>query len=207
MVLATSSPFWEREATGLKSFRSVILDGLPRTGLPNKFANYNDYLRTVEVLTAAGVMEDASKIWWDLRPSSKFPTIELRALDVCTDVDDAIAIAATFTSLCRMLYRMRARNLSWRSYPAFLINENRWRAQRYGVDGSLFDFGKNALVPYSDLIEEILELIGEDAEALGCRDEVERARRIVADGTSADRQVRAYKTRRAEGGDHRASLE
>ncbi|MEO0797684.1 MAG: carboxylate-amine ligase [Pseudomonadota bacterium] len=206
MVLATSSPFWEREATGLKSFRSVILDGLPRTGLPNRFDGFTDYTRTVQVLTAAGVIEDASKIWWDLRPSSKYPTLELRALDVCTDIDDAIAIAATFTCLCRMLHRLRAQNLSWRTYPVFLINENRWRAQRYGVEGSLVDFGRNALVPYSDLLSEILDLIAEDADALGCTAEVAHTRTIVARGTSADQQTRAYDEMVAAGQSSDAAL-
>ncbi|MEL7303226.1 MAG: carboxylate-amine ligase [Pseudomonadota bacterium] len=207
LTLTTSSPFWEQEDTGLKSFRSVIMDGLPRTGLPNHFESWAAYERTIAVMIDCGVIEDASKIWWDLRPSTKYPTLEMRAMDVCTKLDDAITVAALYVCLARMLYRLREQNLSWRTYPAFLINENRWRAQRYGVEGSLFDFGRGALVPYVDLVDEILTLIAEDAEALGCRDEVERARRIVADGTSADRQVRAYKTRRAEGGDHRASLE
>lgn len=200
MMLATSSPFWEREATGLQSFRSVLLDGMPRTGLPQDFASFNEYRRTVDVLIDAGVIEDASKIWWDLRPSTKFPTLELRALDVCTRIDDAISIAAIYVCLCRMLFRLRLLNMRWRNYSVFLINENRWRAQRYGVDGTLFDFGQNALVPYPQLLEEIIALIAEDADALGCTREVEHARTIVKSGTSADLQSRIFKSA-TEGGD------
>ncbi|MEO1321363.1 MAG: carboxylate-amine ligase, partial [Pseudomonadota bacterium] len=137
LALTTSSPFWEREDTGLKSFRTIIMDGLPRTGCPNTFESWADYERTIAVMIDCGVIEDASKIWWDLRPSSNFPTLEMRAMDVCTRLDDAISVAAIYVCLCRMLYRLREQNLSWRSYPSFLIDENRWRAQRYGVSGSL----------------------------------------------------------------------
>jgi carboxylate-amine ligase len=146
----------------------------------------------VDVLVRAGVIEDASKIWWDLRPSSKFPTLEMRVTDVCTLLDDAVCVAALYVSVLRMLYRLRRSNQTWRSYPLFLLSENRWRAQRYGVAGTLFDFGKGELVPFPDLVEELLGLLREDAEALGCRAELEHARTILARGTSADRQVAEF---------------
>ena len=137
-------------------------------------------------------MEDASKIWWDLRPSARFQTLEMRITDVCTSSEDAVTVAALYVCIARMLHRLRRNNQSWRTYPVFLLEENRWRAQRYGLEGSLFDFGRGALVPYGDLVEEILALVHEDAVALGCREEVEGARRILAEGTSADRQLACF---------------
>lgn len=140
----------------------------------------------------AGVIEDATKIWWDLRPSARFPTLEMRITDVCTRVEDAVAVAALYVSIVRMLYRIRRANQTWRTYPLFLLSENRWRAQRYGVDGTLFDFGKGALVPFRELIEELISLLRADAEALDCLQQVEHARTIAVQGTSADRQVAEY---------------
>lgn len=193
LVLSTSSPFWEGHDTGLKSFRLSVQQGSPRTGLPGRFSGWDEYRRTIDVLVNAGVMDDASKIWWDLRPSSRFPTLEMRITDVVTRIDDAITVAALYVCICRMLYRIRRSNQTWRTYPVFLLEENRWRAQRYGVGGSLFDFGRGVLVPCASLIEEILSLVAEDADALGCRHEISRARDIVARGTSADRQLAVYR--------------
>ena len=192
LMLSTSSPFWEGRDSGLKSYRLAAAQESPRKGLPGRFSGWDEYQRTVDVLVNAGVIQDASKIWWDLRPSARFPTLEMRITDIATRVDDAITIAALYVSLCRMLYRLRRQNLSWRTYPVFLLEENRWRAQRYGVDGSLLDFGRGALVPYTELLEEILVLVREDADALGCSREVARAREIAAHGTSADRQLAVY---------------
>jgi len=189
LMLSTSSPFWEGEDTGLKSYRLAVFHELPRTGLPQRFESYGEFERTVDVLVRAGVIEDGTKVWWDLRPSARFPTLEMRVTDVCTRMEDALTIAALYVSVARMLYRLKTHNQRWRSYPAFLIEENRWRAQRYGVDDKLFDFGKGALVPFTDLVEELLALVAEDAAALGCAAEVERARFIAAEGTSADLQV------------------
>ena len=193
LMLSTSSPFWDGRDTGLKSYRLAVSQESPRKGLPGRFNGWDEYQRTIDVLVNAGVIEDASKIWWDLRPSARFPTLEMRITDVATRIDDAVAIAALYVSLCRMLYRLRRQNLSWRSYPVFLLEENRWRAQRYGVDGSLLDFGKGTLVPYANLLEEMLALVREDADALGCAGEVARARTIAATGTSADRQLAVYR--------------
>lgn len=199
LILSTSSPFWEGEDTGLKSWRLAIFRELPRTGLPGRFNSWDEYRQTVEVLVRGKVMEDASKIWWDLRPSARFQTLEMRITDVCTRLEDAVTVAALFVCLARMLHRLRRNNQSWRTYPVFLLEENRWRAQRYGLQGSLFDFGRGELVPYADLLEEILAIIHEDAVALGCLEEVQGARRILAEGTSADRQLACF-ARAIEGG-------
>lgn len=189
LMLSTSSPFWEGEDTGLKSYRLSIFHELPRTGLPQRFESFGEYQRTIDVLVRAGVIEDATKVWWDLRPSARFPTLEMRVTDVCPRMEDALTIAALYVSVARMLYRIKGRNQRWRRYPAFLIEENRWRAQRYGVDDRLFDFGKGTLVPFAELIEELIQMIAEDAAEIGCLAQVERARDIVARGTGADHQL------------------
>ena len=146
-----------------------------------------------------GIIEDASKIWWDVRPSSRFPTLEMRVTDVCTRIEDAVCVAAMYVSILRMLYRLRRANQTWRTYPLFLLAENRWRAQRYGVAGTLFDFGKGELVAFRDLVDELLVLLREDAEALGCQAEIEHAAAIVRRGTSADRQVACFERLLAQG--------
>jgi carboxylate-amine ligase len=207
LVLTTSSPFWEGEDTGLKSWRLAIFRELPRTGLPGRFNSWDEYRQTVDVLVRGKVIEDASKIWWDLRPSARFQTLEMRITDICTLSEDAVTVAALFVCIARMLHRLRRNNQSWRTYPVFLLEENRWRAQRYGLSGSLFDFGRGELVPYADLLEEILALIHEDAIALGCLDEVLGARRIVAEGTSADRQLACFTAALTAGASRQEALE
>ena len=206
LVLSTSSPFCEGEDTGLKCYRLAAYHELPRTGLPGRFESWEEYRHTVDLLVRNDIIEDASKIWWDLRPSSRFPTLEMRVTDVCTRLEDAVCVAAMFASILRMLYRIRRANQTWRSYPLFLLSENRWRAQRYGVAGTLFDFGKGELVPFRDLVEELLVLLREDADALGCTAEIEHARTIVAGGTSADRQVACFEQLVAEGASREAAL-
>jgi glutamate---cysteine ligase / carboxylate-amine ligase len=206
LALSTSSPFWHGSETGLKSYRMTVFYSMPRTGIPEQFSSWAEYERHVAALQGAGVIEDASKLWWDVRPSAKYPTIEMRIPDVCTRIDDGIAIAALFQSLLAMLFRLRSDNKRWRSYANMLISENTWRAQRYGVEAELVDFGKGELVPYPDLIEEFIELVGEDAEELGCLADVERARDIVAGGTSADRQLAAYRASIAAGRSHEDAL-
>jgi carboxylate-amine ligase len=160
--------------------------------MPDEFHSWADYQRHVDVLTGAGVIEDASRMWWDLRPSARYPTLEMRASDICTRVDDAMTIAAVYLSLLAMLFRRRQHNQRWRIYSRMLINENLWRAQRYGVDDSLIDFGRGELVAYSELYDEIVELVRADAIELGCLPEVEHGRQIVANGTSAHEQLRIY---------------
>ena len=207
LALTTSSPFWAGEDTGLKSYRLTVFDALPRTGLPDRYESFGEYQRVVGQLVQGGLMEDATKLWWDLRPSAKFPTLEMRIGDVCTRLDDAAAVAALTQCIISMLYRLRSNNQRWRVYPRILVHENRWRAQRYGVGGELVDFGKGVLVPYADLLDELIELVREDAERLNCLAEVEHAREIAARGTSADRQRRAFEDARSAGADQREALE
>lgn len=193
LALSTSSPFWRGEETGLMSYRMSVFDELPRTGLPDRFDSWSQYQRLVGQMTGAGVIEDATKIWWDIRPSARFPTLEMRITDVCTRLDDAMTIAAIFLCVLRMLYRLKENNQRWRIYPRTLINENRWLAQRFGTTGKMVDFGRGELVPFGELLEELLVLIAEDAEEFDCVAEVEHARTIVARGTSAQRQVEAFR--------------
>jgi carboxylate-amine ligase len=193
LALSTSSPFWRGNDTGLKSYRVAVFNEMPRTGLPESFDSYAEYERHLSVLVNAGLIEDGTKLWWDCRPSARFPTLELRIPDICTRLDDGIAIAALYRCLLRMLWRLRISNQRWRRYSHMLINENRWRAQRYGLDEGLVDFGKGEVVPVADLLEEIIALTREDAEALGCVGEVERARDIIGRGTSAHRQLAIYR--------------
>ena len=192
LALSCSSPFWEGENTGLLCYRLTVFDALVRTGIPEHFSSYGEYERHVNILKAAGVIEDASKIWWDLRPSARYPTLETRIMDVCTDLDDAACLAAFVVCIIRMLYRLRKDNQRWRTYARMLVAENRWRAMRYGADEGLIDFGKGEIVPFHTLLEEMIQLVEEDAEALGCAAEVAHARTILERGTSAHRQVRAY---------------
>jgi carboxylate-amine ligase len=192
LALSTSSPFWRGRSTGLKSYRTAILVELPRSGIPQTFSSAGEYRRFVDLLVRTGRIEDASKIWWDLRLSSNFPTLEMRITDVCTRLDDGITIAALYQCAAQMLLKLRRRNQRWRHYLRALIAENRWIAQRHGASGELLDFGRGETVPFSDLVEELIALVAEEAEALGCVPEVERARRIAAEGTSADRQLAVF---------------
>jgi carboxylate-amine ligase len=192
LTLSTSSPFWGSRLTGLKSYRISTFRTMPRTGLPEEFASWSEYQRHVDVLVRAGIIEDSSKIWWDVRPSARFPTLEMRITDVCTRVEDTLTVAAVYLSILHMLYRLRRNNQRWRQYAPMLISENIWRAQRYGVEGSLMDYGRGVLVPFKHLVEEMLEMIHIDADELGCLEAVENARAIVEMGTSADRQVKVY---------------
>jgi len=207
LALSTSSPFWRGTDTGLASYRISVFKELPRTGLPEHFSSYAEYQRHVEILVAAGLLEDATKLWWDVRPSARFPTLEMRISDVCTRLDDAVAIAALFQCVLRMLWRLRSNNQRWRVYADMLVDENRWRAQRYGIDQGLVDFGRGRLVPYADLLDELLELVAEDAVALDCVTEVAHARTIVARGTSAHRQRAVHRAALEAGADPREALE
>ena len=206
LALSASSPFWHGRDTGLKSYRMSVFKALPRTGLPEQFSSWSEYRRHVDVLVEAGLIEDATKLWWDIRPSERYPTLEMRISDVCTTIDDGITVAALYISLLHMLYRRRRLNQRWRTYADMLVEENLWRAQRYGVEGSLMDFGIGELIPYGDLIDELIELVSRDSDELGCTAEVEHAREIVARGTSADRQLRVYRDAEAAGADHEGAL-
>jgi carboxylate-amine ligase len=206
LALSTSSPFWRGEDTGLKSYRVAVFDELPRTGLPEQFDSWGEYRRHVDVLVRAGLIDEPSKLWWDVRPSARFPTLEMRITDIPTLVDDTITIAALYLCALRMLWRLKRSNQRWRRYAAMLIGENRWRAQRYGIDEGLVDFGKGAIVPYAELLGEIVELVGEDARTLGCAAEVAAASEIVRRGTSAHRQRSIYEHAIEAGADKREAL-
>ena len=192
LALSTSSPFWKGDATGLKSYRLAVFDELPRTGLPELFDSWGEYQRHLDVMVGCGVIEDGSKLWWDVRPSIRFPTLEMRIADVCTTARDGLAVAAIYIAVLRMLWGLKRNNQRWRGYANMLVQENRWRAQRYGTDEGLIDFGKGEIVAYADLLEEIIALTAADAEALDCVGEIAWAREILKRGTSAHRQVQVY---------------
>jgi len=207
LALSTSSPFWRGENSGLMSYRLSVFNELPRTGLPNHFTSYSEYKRHIDMLIRAGVIEDATKLWWDIRPSAAFPTLEMRITDVCTHIDDAAAIAALFQCVLRMLYRLKLGNQRWRQYASLLINENRWRAQRYGMDQGLVDFGKGEIVDFNDLLEELLEITFKDADALGCHDQMAHLRTMQKRGSSAHQQLAIYQQSIDNGKDKRHALE
>ncbi len=206
LALSCSSPFWEGEQTGLMSFRLTVFNSLPRTGLPERFESYGEFRRHLDTLIRNGLIEDTTKIWWDVRPSSRYPTLETRIMDCCTSIDDSVCLAAFVVSLLRMLYRLRRANQSWRRYPNVLISENRWRAMRYSFNEKLLDLAKDELVPFSDLLEELLVLLREDGEALGCTKELEHARTILSRGTSAHRQIAVFERARANGASEREAF-
>ncbi len=206
LVLTTSSPFWNGENTGLKSYRLAVFDELPRTGLPETFDSHGEYERHIKIMIAAGLIEDATKLWWDVRPSVRFPTLEMRIADVCTRYQDGITVAAFYLCILRMLYRLKRSNQRWRRYSNILIQENRWRAQRYGFDEGLVDFGLGKVVDYADLLEELIELTWDDAEHFDCVAEMRQAREILKRGTSAHRQIAVYETALAAGADKREAL-
>jgi len=199
LALSCSSPFWRGRDTGLKSYRLTIFDALPRTGVPERFASWAEYERHVAIMQNAGLIEDSTRIWWDLRPSGRFPTLETRIMDVCTRLDDAVALASLLACIMRMLYRLRTRNQRWRLYTPMLIRENRWRAMRYSFDEGLIDLAKGSVVPFEDLMDELCSLIAEDARALGCEKEIKGVHDILSRGTSAHRQLKDYELERASG--------
>ena len=182
LALSTSSPFWEGHDTGLKAFRPIIIGDLPRSGLPEIFESWNDWEELLETLTTVGMVSDPTRIWWDLRPSYRNPTLELRICDICTWIEDGLTIAALYQAILAMLCDLRAKNQHWRRYRRILILENKWRAMRYGVEAQLGDFGKRVLVPLPDLIDEMVELLRPYAERLGSVAEVEHARVIARRG-------------------------
>lgn len=199
LALSSSSPFWQGDDTGLASYRLTVFDNLPRTGLPPHFESWAEYERTTGTLIDLGVIEDTSKIWWDLRPSAKFPTLETRIMDVSPRLEHTLALAALTQAIVRMLCRLRARNLRWRAYDRFLIDENRWRAQRYGTTEGLIDFGDRSIQPFSTLLNELIEMLAEDADALGTEQELAGLRSIVDQGTSAARQRQVHATATQDG--------
>lgn len=203
LALSTSSPFWLGRKTGLKSYRSVVFEDFPRSGIPDICRTVADYDNLVRSLVNVGVIPDASKIWWDVRPHPNYPTLEFRICDICTRVDEAIAIAAVFQAIVLWLWKLRRKNLTFRIYRRDLLEENRWRASRYGLDGKMIDFGKMSEAPTRALIRELLDLISEEVDELGTRTYIAPIERMLQNGTSADRQLRVF----ADTGDLKAVVD
>jgi carboxylate-amine ligase len=214
LALSTSSPFWQGRNTGLKSYRSVIFEMMPRTGIPQTFSSYSEYQDFVDVLGAAGTITgkdgagkpDATKIWWDVRPHPKFGTLEIRVPDLCTHIDDAVCIAALIQAIVAKLIKLREQNQGWRQYRRHHIVENKWRAMRYGTEGKLIDFGKREAIPMHFLGMELKELVDDVVDELGSRDEVAHIEKILTEGSSADRQIRVYQRTLSEGGTESEAL-
>lgn len=201
LALSTSSPFWHGKNTGLKSYRSIIFEMMPRTGIPHSFhswAEYQSYEKTLMKVGSFGKRDPVAKIWWDIRPHPVFDTLEFRIADICTRVEEAICVAALFQAICAKLIKLRLNNLSWRNYRHMHATENKWRAVRYGVTGEMIDWGRQESVPFPVLMEELLEILDDVVDELDSREEVGYVRTILENGTSADRQVAIYE---AHGGD------
>jgi len=194
LCLSTSSPFWNGRNTGLKSYRSIVFRGFPRTGVPQIIPSWADFSHYLETLTRTACIPNGSKIWWDVRPNWNYPTLEFRVCDVCTRVDEAVCVAAILQAIVAKLWKMRRENVTFRMYSSELIEENKWRAVRHGLAGKLIDFGRQEELPAADLIRELLEwFIGDVVDELGSRAEVEYAYRIIEGGTSADRQLATFR--------------
>lgn len=193
LCLSTSSPFWTGRNTGLKSYRSIIFRHFPRSGIPPFFADWQVFNGMVETMVENNCIPNGSKIWYDVRPNHRYPTLEFRICDVCTKVDEAICIAAIFQAIIAKLWKLRRDNLTFRVYPTALIEENKWRAVRYGLDGKLIDLGKDKEVPVRELIHEMIDWFLRDViDELGTRTEIEYAYKILEGGSSADRQLRTF---------------
>src|SRR6201993_342909 len=192
LALSTSSPFWMGRNTGLKSFRTTVFRRFPRTGVPEQFESWSAYENFINLLVKLNCIDNGKKIWWDVRPHPTFGTLEFRMFDVSTRVEEAVAIAALTQAIIVKLHRLNQANMSWRLYRRALIEENKWRAARYGIDGKLIDFGKEAEVPMRQLVPELLELVDDVVDDLGSRSAVEYVNTIMSEGTSAERQLRVY---------------
>jgi carboxylate-amine ligase len=191
-ALSTNSPFWEGRNTGFKSYRTKVFDKFPRTGIPDYFDSYSAYENYVNLLIKTNCIDNAKKIWWDLRVHPFYGTVEFRVCDVPLTVDESIAYAALFQCICAKLFKLRAANLNFMIYPRALVNENKWRASRYGIDDKLIDFGKEQEVNTRALILELLDFIDDVADELGCRDALKIVNKILEKGTGADRQLAHY---------------
>jgi carboxylate-amine ligase len=192
LALSTSSPFWVGHNTGLKSYRSEVFKQFPRTDIPDHFDSYGSFQRYVDLLIQTKCIDNGRKIWWDVRPHPVFPTLEFRVCDIPTRVDDTIAIAALFQAIVARLNGLIDKNLGFRLYRRALVQENKWRAVRYGLDGKMVDFGKQKEVPVRDLVRELLEFVDPVVNELDSRKEIEHIHTILDRGTSADEQLRVY---------------
>src|SRR6266849_2143407 len=193
LALSTSSPFWMGKDTGLKSYRSTIFRRFPRTGVPDHFGSWSEYDNHVKLLVDLHCIDNGKKIWWDVRPHPTFGTLEFRVCDVPTKAAETIAIAALIQAIVVKLHRLYVQNLGFRLYRRALIEENKWRASRWGLDGKLIDFGRRAEVPMRDLAIELLEFVDDVVDELGSRQAIEYVRTILKEGTSADRQLAVYR--------------
>jgi glutamate---cysteine ligase / carboxylate-amine ligase len=193
LALSTSSPFWLGVHTGLRSYRSEVFTRMPRTGIPDQFDSNASFQRYVELLVETGCINDGKKIYWDVRPHPFFPTLEFRICDIPTRVDDTIAIAALFQALVAKVNKLLEQNLTFRLHHKMLIEENKWRAARYGLDGNMIDFGKGREVPTRDLLRELLGFVDDVVDGLGSREEIEHIHTILDRGTSADDQLRVWR--------------
>lgn len=193
LALTTSSPFWLGRQTGLKSIRCEIFKRFPRTGIPGTFESYNAFEEYVKLLVQTGCIDNAKKIWWDVRVHPFFDTVEVRICDMPTNIEQTISVVALIQALFAQLYMLYRRNIAWRTYSAALIDENKWRAIRYGIDGKMIDFGKQCEVPTRELVHELLEFVDEAAGVLGTRKNLEGIKEILRVGTSADQQIEVYK--------------
>jgi carboxylate-amine ligase len=192
LALSVNSPFWEGRDTGIKSYRSVVWGRMPRTGIPDEFASWEEYRHFVDMLISTNSIDEPKKIWWDIRPHPKFSTLEFRVCDMATRVEDTIALAALFQAVVAKLAWLRSHNLGFRKYHRALLNENRWRAIRWGIDGSLIDFGRHVEVPMRELGEELLEFVDDVLDDLGSRAALETVHHILRHGTGADRQLQVF---------------
>jgi carboxylate-amine ligase len=192
LALSTSSPFWMGTNTGLKSYRSEIFKKFPRTDIPDYFSSFSEYENYVGLLLKTGCINNPKKIWWDVRPHPTFPTLEFRICDIPSRVDEVIALAALIQAIVARLYKLYRSNMGFRLYRRALIQENKWRAVRWGLDGKLIDFGKQTEVPVRSLIYELLEFVDEVVDDLGSRKELEYIHKILDGGTSADRQLKTF---------------
>jgi carboxylate-amine ligase len=193
LALSTSSPLWHGRDTGLKSYRSIIFQSLPRTGPPPEFKSWSEHQEFIDLLIKTGCIDEPTKIWWDIRPHPTYPTLEFRVADICTRPDETVAVAALIQAIVAKLIRLRQANQSWRRYRHHLITENKWRAVRYGLDGKLIDFGRQKEVETRQLIHELLEWLDDVLDELETREEVGYVHTILEQGTSADRQMAVYR--------------
>lgn len=191
-ALSTNSPFWEGRNTGFKSFRPKVFDKFPRTGIPDYFESVSEYNDYVNLLIKTGCIDEATKIWWDCRIHPKFPTIEIRICDIPLTIDETITIAALIQALVAKLVKLRHGNMNYMSYKRSLITENKWRASRYGIEGKLIDFGREAEVPMSELVAEFVDFVDDVVDDLDSREEVENVFNILKNGTGADRQLKVF---------------
>jgi glutamate---cysteine ligase / carboxylate-amine ligase len=192
LALSTNSPFWLGMDTGLKSYRCKVFDKFPRTNIPDYFPSWGEYESFVSLLVKTNCIDNAKKIWWDIRPHPNFPTLEFRICDVPMRADETIAIAALIQATIAKLAKLHLANQGFRLYRRMLIMENKWRALRYGLDGKLIDFGKQTEVPVRDLIYEYLAFVDDVVDELGSREEINYVHRILEQGTGADRQLRIF---------------